>query len=271
MRSIKHFLPVLLLTGIFLSLDAISQHKFELGVSVDPLVVPINMGTYVEKGPGFYDINGRGKITQAGSAYFTYWPFTSLGISLGAGVRKFSSQIDYAIPDPFKEDLDPIFEKSYPFSAIGWGPSLAVLFRSERWRARMGLGIFNLHDPDYTSRSGISAVTIWDSDGEILADIQAEEKAYWHTAPDAYGFVQFEGQYNIFDHFFIKLSFETTFNSSYPYPYTLLISGFTPETSPEVQVLNDYEMRNTLASISLGVGYNLGFGEYKYRKQQIKE
>ena len=43
----------------------------------------------------------------------------------------------------------------------------------------------------------------------------------------------------------------------------LVISGFTPDTPPQSQVLNDYTMKNTLTSFSFGVGYVLGFGKYK--------
>lgn len=263
MKSIKHFLLILLLSCFLWIPEVTSQHKFEFGLSIEPLVVPVNFGTYVEKGQGFYDINGRGKITQSASAYFTYWPFTSFGISLGAGVRNFRSQIDYIIPDPLYENLEPILEGSYPFSAKGWGPSLSVHFRKEKWRARIGLGMFDLRDQEYTSSSRISGVTIWQSGGEVLVDILRKEKAYWHTAPNSYEFLQLEGQYNIVDNFFIKCGFETTINSPYPYPYTLVISGFTPDTPPQSQVLNDYTMKNTLTSFSFGIGYVLGFGNYK--------
>ena len=110
MKSIQRFVIFLLLSGAFSTPEAISQHKFEFGVSVEPLVVPVNFGTYVEHGQGIYDINGRGKVSQSGSAYFTYWPFTSFGISLGVGIRNFRSQIDYIIPDPFDESYEPYME-----------------------------------------------------------------------------------------------------------------------------------------------------------------
>lgn len=262
MKSTKHCLSILLLSGLFLPPYAISQSKFELGVSLEPLVVPVNIGTYVENGQGFYDINGRGKITQSASAYFTYWPLKSFGISLGVGVRNYRSLIDYSIPDPLNESLDPILEGFFPFTAKGLGPSLSVLFRKEKWRARMGLGTIDLFDQKYISSSHISGVTIWESGGEIIADILLEENAYWHTIPSAYAFLQFEGQYNILDNIFIKCSFETTISGQYPHPYTLHISGFTPETPPQSQVLNDYTMRSTLTSFSFGVGYIIGFGKY---------
>ncbi|MBK9105118.1 MAG: hypothetical protein IPL92_11270 [Saprospiraceae bacterium] len=109
------------LSTFFLLTDTQAQHKFEFAIGVDPLVVPINYGTYVEFGPGFYDINGHGKMTQAVSASFTYWPLPAIGLAVGAGLRNFKSQIDYTIPHPINEEWAPIAEGSYPFSARGWG------------------------------------------------------------------------------------------------------------------------------------------------------
>jgi len=262
MKSIHRFVIFLLLSGAFSTPEAISQHKFEFGVSVEPLVVPVNFGTYVEHGQGFYDINGRGKISQSGSAYFTYWPFTSFGISLGIGIRNFNSQIDYIIPDPFVESVEPVMEGSYPFTAKGLGPSLSVLFRKEKWKARIGLSAIDLFDQQYISNASISGYA-WISGGEVIAELEVEEDAYWHTIPSAYALLHFEGQYDIFNNVYVKCSFETTVSGQYPYPYTLVISGFTPDTPPQSQVLNDYTMKNTLTSFSFGVGYVLGFGKYK--------
>ena len=261
MKTILYALLILLLSWMFWIPNVTSQHKFEFGVSVEPLVVPINLGTYVENAQGFYDINGRGKITQSASAYFTYWPFTSFGISLGAGMRNFRSQIDYIIPDPLDASQEPYIEGSYPFTAKGWGPSLSVLFRKDKWRARVGLGTIELYDQEYMSNASHSGQG-WISSEGLIAYLNVEENAYWHTVPDAYAFLQFEGQYNIFDNVYVKCSFETTVSGQYPYPYTLVISGFTPDTPPQPQVLNDYTMKNTLTSFSFGVGYVLGFGKY---------
>lgn len=269
MKSIKHFFSTIFLSAIFLTPNSISQHKFEFGVSVEPIVAPVNFGTYVDNGQGYYDINGSGKITQSGSAYFNYWPFNSFGISLGVGVRNFRSQIDYVIPDPVDESMDPFMEGSYPFTAKGLGPSLSVLFRKEKWRARIGFAAIDVIDQEYVSNSSSSGYG-WSAGGEVIAALQVEENAYWQAIPSAYGFLQFEGQYNIFDNIFIKCGFETTINSQYPYPYTLYISGFTPETPPQTQVLNDYKMKNTLTSFSFGVGYILGFGKYNRGKINSK-
>jgi hypothetical protein len=261
MKTIQYSLLTLFLSWMFSVADTIAQQKFEFGVSIEPLVVPVNFGTYVEKGQGFYDINGRGKITQSASAYFTYWPITSFGISLGATFRNFRSQIDYEIPDPFYENLEPVLEGSYPFTAKGLGPSLSVLFRKDKWRASIGLSAIDLFAQEYISNSSISEVA-WITGGEVIAELEVEENAYWHTIPSAYALLQFEGQYTIFDNVYIKCSFETTVSGQYPYPYTLFISGFTPEAPPQSQVLNDYAMKNTLTSFSFGVGYVLGFGKY---------
>lgn len=261
LNPINHFRLCLLLSGMCIATNAVSQSKFEISVGIDPLMVPVNAGTYVEHGQGYYDINGRGMISQSGSAYFAYWPLKAIGVSVGVITRNFGSQIDYAIPDPIYGSTEPFLEGSYPFKANGWGNSFSLLFRQKRWRARIGLAHFELNDKEYDSRLGISTVSLWDG-GEKVAEIQTKEKAYWNTAPNFYHFLQVEGQYFILKNLFVKLSFETTISSNYPYPYTLEIAGFTPETSPDVQVFNDYEMRNSLSSISFGVGYVLGFGHY---------
>jgi hypothetical protein len=59
MKTKQYFFLILLLSWVFWNPDVDAQHKFEFGVSVEPLVIPANFGTYVETGPGFYDINGR--------------------------------------------------------------------------------------------------------------------------------------------------------------------------------------------------------------------
>lgn len=263
MKPCLKFYLAMSVSTIFLMTDTKAQHKFEFTVGVDPLVFPINYGTYVEFGPGFYDINGHGKVTQAVSASFTYWPFPALGFAVGAGLRNFKSQIDYTIPDPFNEDSEPIAEGFYPFSAKGWGLSVAGLWRLNRWKARIGLSIYDLSDHQYTSNKIYRSVTAYNLDGEKLAEFEMREDAYWSAVPYSYSFLELEAQYTIFNNFFVKAGFETTINGQYPYPYTLEISGFTPETPPEYHVLNDFRVRNTLTTFSLGVGYVLGFGKYE--------
>lgn len=251
------------LSTVFLVTDTQAQHKFEFALGVDPLVIPINYGTYVEFGPGFYDINGHGKVTQAVSASFTYWPIPAIGLSLGAGLRNFKSEIEYTIPDPFIEDSGPIAEGFYPFSANGWGLSVAGLWRLKRWKARIGLSIYDLSDHQYTSNKIYRSVTAFNFDGEEVSEFEMQEDAYWSGVPYSYSFLELDCQYTIFKNFFVKAGFETTINGQRPYPYTLEISVSTPGTQPEEHLLNDFRVRNTLTTFSLGVGYTLGFGHYR--------
>jgi len=263
---LKIYLAVSLST-FFLVTDTQAQHKFEFALGVDPLVVPINYGTYVEFGPGFYDINGHGKVTQAVSASFTYWPIPAIGLALGAGLRNFKSEIDYTIPDPIFEDAGPMAEGFYPFSAKGWGLSVAGLWRLKKWKARIGLSIYDLSDHKYTASNSFRGISIWNSDVGKIADIQLQEVAYWNTVPYSYSFLELECQYTIFKNFFVKAGLETTINGQYPYPYTLEISGFIPETGPDERVFNDFRARNSLTTFSFGVGYTLGFGHYRRHSQ----
>lgn len=269
MKTIQYFLLILLLSCMFWIPDVTSQHKFEVGVSVEPLVVPVNFGTYVEKGPAYYDIQGAGKITQAGSAYFRYWPFMAVGVSVGVGWRSFDSSVDYELVDPFDAMSSPGIERSHPFMAKGWGPTCALLWRIGKWKASIGLSYFDLYDRQFTPSLRLTAGTSWE-DGEVISEIRIEEEAYWgYTAPSSYGFLQFEGQYNVFKNLYVKFGFETTMSSQFPYPYTLLITGFTPQTSHEEHVLNDFKVRNKLSSVSFGVGYTFGFGKYKRDSNDI--
>lgn len=269
MRYIKPFSIVLWFSTLFLSQEALSQSKFELGVGIDPLIFPINYVTYFESGPGFYDIYGRGRITRSASAYVAYWAFPAFGISLGTAIRTFGSQIDFAITDPLFDDQPPLIERSYPFRATGWGPSLAVLYRKERWRGSIGLGLFDLHNQQYTSSKCLEVVIIFESSGEILSDIEVEEEAYWRYVPTNYAFLQLEGQYQVLENLFVRVGLQATISGSYPYPYTVLISGFTPDTPPGDQVLNDYRMKNSLASVSLGIAYRIGFGEGDFHRKKV--
>lgn len=269
MKSPKHFFSIFLLSWILLSPEAFSQQKFELGVNIEPLVIPINFGTYVEKEPAYYDIHGAGKITQAGSAYIRYWPFKAVGVSVGAGWRSFHSSVDFELVDAFNAILSPGIKRSHPFMAKGRGPTCAVLWRMGKWKASIGLSYFNLYDRQFTPSSRVTTVTTR-VDGEVISKIHVEEEAYWgYTAPSSYGFLQFEGQYNVFKNLYVKFGFETTMSSQYPYPYTLLITGFTPQTSQEDHVLNDFKVRNKLSSVSFGVGYTFGFGKYKRDSHDI--
>lgn len=253
---------LLLLSGLFLCQKNVAQHPFDIDIHVDPLILPLNSVTFVEDGPGYYDINGRVKVAQAIGADFTYWPVKSFGISAGVGVRNFKTQIDYEIPDPLHENAGTILEGSYPFRATGYGPHLALKWRNEKWQASIGYGYFDLNDAQYDSRSGTSGVTIWDEFGVVLVDIEAEEEAYWSGAPNTYKFLQVDVQYYFSKYLFVKIGFENT-GKSYWSPYTLKISGYIKDVTPQAQVFNDYKMKAQLASFSIGAGYTLGFGKYK--------
>ncbi len=265
MRLLQYYLPfsTFMLLYLIWMPDSFAQYKFEISATVDPLVIPVNLGTYIESGPGYYYINGRGMINQAGRISFSYWPFTGIGISIGAGLRNFKSQIDYTIPDPYDDQFEPIQTGSFPFSAKGWGPNFSLDFRQGRWRSKIGLAIYGLYDQLYTSSASTRYVIVFEEGGNVLAQVKIEENAYWNSYPQSYTFFQFEGQYAIIDNFFVKIGFETTAYHSHASSYALKASGFTVHTTPVEQPLNDYKMTSTLSSFSLGLGYYFGFGHYK--------
>jgi len=270
MKSLKTFVTCIIYCLIIIeSIEECSaQNKFEFGAKIDAVIIPININTYEERGPGYYDINAKGNITQAAYADFSYWPNTNLGFSLSMGIRNFSSQIHYTIMDPSNEETGGVvFDNSYPFSAVGLGPVVSILFRKDRLRARLGYGVFDLSKEKYISRSGIAAVTVFDGQ-ETIADIQLDEVSYWSAIPTGYELLQFDAQYNIIKNVFLKLGFETTVSGRNFYLYTLKISGFTENTTKEDQLLNDFKMRNTYASFSVGVTYIIGFGGYKQIKKE---
>src|SRR4030095_15196006 len=244
--------------------DGAAQKKFEAGLEFDLLDIPLN-NTY-ESGLGYYDINSTGKITNAAYLDFTYWPWANWGFSLGAGIRNLESEIQYSIPDPSNEDQGgPVFEEHYHYTAKGFGPVISVQFRKDRFRARLGYAISDLHDQMYDQNSSISAVTVWE-DSEVIAEVQLEEENYFYYVPWSYGFLQFDLQYNIIDNVFLKVGFETTDGGRQYYPYTLKITGFTENTTHDVHVLNDFKKRDTYTFISAGIGYIIGFGKYNSKR-----
>lgn len=266
MKLQAHITICILLSGIILIGDMNAQHKFELGFHLDPLILPVKSATFIEQGPGNYDINGSIKVAQAIGATFTYWPFKSFGISAGAGLRNFKSNVEYEIPDPFYEEAGPLLEDSFPFQATGWGPLFAIHWRDNRWQASIGFAFYTLTHQQYESRSGSSGVSIWDEFGEKILDITAEEEAYWPYAPSSYDFLQVEAKYFFSKNFFVKFGFENSDNG-YLNPVTLHISGFIKDVIPQEKVLNDFKMKGHLAAFSLGVGGYLGFGKYKNHKK----
>ena len=268
MNSNSRFIFLVLLSYILWIQTSYAQHKFELGIYLDPLILPVNSVTFIEDGPGYYDINGRVKIAQALGANFSYWPFKTFGFSAGMGLRNFKTQIDYSIPDPINDAWSPIIEGSYPFSATGWGPLFALHWRKDKWQASIGFAFYTLTHQEYQSRSGIIAVSTWDEFGVKIADIQMEEEAFWGPVPYNYDFLQVEVKYYFSTNFFVKFGFENT-GKSYWYPYTARISGYVKDKISPMQILNDYKMNTQLIAFSVGVGTNLGFGKYKTHKNPL--
>ena len=258
-------LPILLLCLIICH-SAKAQHKFELGIYLDPLILPVKSVTFVEEGPGYYDINGSIKVAQRIGANFSYWPFKSFGISAGMALRNFEYNVEYVIPDPFYAEAGPLLEDSFPFRALGWGPSFAIHWRNNRWQASIGLAFYTLTQAEYEPRSGLSGVSIWDEFGEKILDINVEEEAYWPYAPLNYDFIQVEARYFFTKNFFVKFGFENS-GKSYWYPVNLLVSGYIKDVIPQEKILNDYKMRAQMTSFSFGVGANLGFGKNKSHKK----
>ena len=245
-----------------------AQNKFEFGIRFDDLIIPVNINTYRENGPGYYDIHGKGNITHAAYADFTYWFHPNYGFSFGMGMRRFSSEIQYNIPDPTNEEHGGyIFETYYPYSARGLGPVVSVHFRRERFRASIGLGIIDLYNQKNVSVNRGAGVSVFDGQ-EVVADINLIEESYWRRAPTIYDLIQFNAQYNIMNNVFFKLGFETTASGRNFYLYSLKITGFTENTTKVEQVLNDFKMQNTFASFSAGIGYIIGFGKYKRIKKE---
>ena len=269
MKLQAHITICVLLLGMILIGDINAQHKFELGIYLDPLILPVNNYTFIEDGPGYYDINGNIKVTQRIGSSISYWPFKSIGISAGMSLRNFDYKVEYVIPDPFYAEAGPLLEDSFPFRALGWGPSFAIQWRNNRWQANIGFAFYTLTHAQYEPRSGLSGVSIWDEFGEKILDINVEEEAYWPYAPLNYDFLQVEARYFFTKNFFVKFGFEST-GKSYWYPVTLHVSGFIKDVIPQEQVLNDFKMRAQLTSFSVGVGANMGFGKYKGQKKDFE-
>ena len=82
---------------------------------------------------------------------------------------------------------------------------------------------------------------------------------YHQNTPKAIiSFSSWGASYNMIDRVFVNLGLETTWGTNI-HPHTLNIIGFTENTVKEDLVLNDFKMRNTFSSISIGIAYVLGF------------
>lgn len=261
LKIFKHSTLLILFLHIFQN-ECIAQRKFELGIRLDALNVPVNINTYTESGLGYYDIRAKGKITQTASTDVTWWPMHHWGLSLGIGIRKFSSKIQYSIPCPYHEDNGEIaFEDVFPFSATGTGSILSVSYRMNRIRASLGYAGFTLSNQKYKYRSGASSTTIFDGTG-VLAEVELQEESRAAYGTSEINLLQLNLAYNIIDHLFLKFGVESTIGGFKSYPYTLKITGFTENTTREEHVLNDFKMRNTFAAFSAGVSYVFGYGRF---------
>jgi len=239
-----------------------AQSKFEFGIRFDPLTIPVNFGTFTEDGPGYYDIKAKGKITQAVYLDFTYWPLQHWGISLGAGVHSFHSEIEYFIPDPSNlVPHDTAFYRHDHIKAVGLGPHIALQYRNQRFRTRVAYSIFDYSKQEFPVRSGYFGTTIFDDTG-VLAEVEIEEESFWNGYFTEGNIWQLDVSYEIVSNLFVKMGFESSLTNKKYYPYTTKITGFTYETTPENQLLNDFKMSNAYSAFSLGVEYVIGFGKY---------
>ena len=238
-----------------------AQNKFEFGIRFDPLTLPVNFGTFVEDGPGYYDIKAKGHITQAAYLDFTYWPLHHWGISLGAGVHSFHSEIEYLIPDisHFTQDTD--LYRHDQIKSVGMGPLIALQYRNDRFRARAGLMVLDFSKQEYPVRLGSTGIYIFDG-SEVVAQVEIEENHFWNGFYQSNYLFQLDFSYEVLDNLSCRIGFETTFNKDKYYPYRTMINGFTIGDEPEIQVLNNFKMSNTYSAFSLGVEYVIGFGKY---------
>jgi hypothetical protein len=243
-----------------------AQSKFEFGIRFDPLTIPVNLNTFIEDGPGYYDIQANGKVALAAYFDFTYWPFKHWGASLGVGIHNFHSQVEFLIPDPYTgESSDTVLYRNDQFKAVGYGPHLALQYRNQRLRARLGVTIFDFSKQEFPIRSEVNAITIFDDTG-ILAEVQIEEESFYYTYITNNRMLQLEASYEVLSNLFVKIGFESTFDKEYYFPYTTRITGFTVDMPPGDHLLNDFKMSNAYSAFSVGVEYVIGFGKYGKNK-----
>jgi hypothetical protein len=243
--------------------QSIGQKKFEFAFSFDPLIVPVNLNTFTEWGMGYYDIDARQSITQGAYANFAYWPVRHWGVSLGVGWRWFGSDISYAIPDPVEETGMTVFDGNYPFRAKGFGPVLALNFRMDRFRARIGFAVFELYDQEYHSINRLASTTTFNSPSDIIAQVTLVEKGYWNFIPQEYPMLQLRGQYLLFNNLFLTAGLETRLWARGTSAYAIEITGYTASMPKETHLLNDFRKQETFNSVSLGISYIFGFGQYR--------
>lgn len=261
-RRITLFAFGFLVSGAFCT-SCFAQKKFELGLRFDGLNIQFD-NTY-EGGLGTYEIHTKRNITQSAYADLMYWPHPNLGISLGIGLHDFRSEIRYSIPFPSSENI--LVETSDQISARGLGYIASAHFRKDRWRVRIGYGLFDLYNQEYPSRYRLTLVSSQITGQGVLNRLDILEESYWLTEPLMSSMIQFESQYRIVDQLFFKLGLETTFCCRNNFPYSVKITGFTEQTTMEDHLFNDFRIRNTYTAFSVGIAYYLGFGRYRADKE----
>ncbi|HXR80495.1 MAG TPA: hypothetical protein VN763_06230, partial [Saprospiraceae bacterium] len=188
------------------------------------------------------------------------------GISLGAGVQNFQSEIEYIIPDPSHLGfIDPVFDRHDQMNGRAAGPVLSLQYRNKHIRASFGLVPFQYGNTQTPHRSSVSSISIA-TDAVVIAHIQIDEEIFWRIYGTEYDLYQFGAAYEVLNRLFLKIGFESTITKRKYYPYTTRITGFTVDTGPEDQLLNDFKMSNAYSAFSIGVEYVIGFGKYKEGK-----
>jgi hypothetical protein len=238
-----------------------AQSKFEFGIRLDALTIPVNFGTFTEYGPGYYDIHAKGNITQAAYLDLTYWPLKHWGVSLGVGVHSFHSEIEYLISDISHFTQDTELYRHDQIKSVGIGPLIALQYRNDRFRARAGLMVLDFSKQEYPVRLGSTGIYIFDGSG-VVAQVEIEEYHFWNGFYQSNYLFKLDFSYEVLDNLSCRIGFETTFNKDKYYPYRTMINGFTIDDEPEIQVLNDFKMSNTYSAFSVGVEYVIGFGKY---------
>jgi hypothetical protein len=255
------------LAGLLFSLpETNAQKPFEINVRLDALNVPININTFREKGLGYYDIKGRGDLTHAVYVDFIHWLGGPLGMSLGAGLRNFSSKIHIGIPDPTDKNGPIYSERDYTFSAHGIGFTMALLYKKKRMKAGLGYTYFVYSNQKYPVRSSGGGTSSFLKNGVVVAKMKIEERSYTSEIPSSISLFQLRGQYQLKRNLFLHLGLETSISFDALKPYTLKITGYAASTAKNIdQRLNNFAMKNTLAGFSIGITYGIGFGSMDNR------
>jgi hypothetical protein len=236
-----------------------AQQKLEISGQLN--VIHVQLRNSSESGLGYYDINYKRKLTQSAYLEFIYWPLKNFGISLGGCIRYFGSQMSYAITDPSNLTDEIFHSNEINFRANGHGPVVSLYFRRDQLRVGAGMSLINLSNLNYNKDSHIAGSSIFNSEG-VYAHIQIDENSYWNYVPMNYVLYHLNIEYKIAESLYLKAGFETTKDNKYTiHPIRIRITGFTSEMEPDKnRVLNDFKIKDSYASLSLGLTYNIGFG-----------